>query len=80
MGAVVADESNEVFDGAGASILDGRGLGVTREELDGWEAANLVGNVIEGCVDFGDGYLAVVDAEETTEFFVLGCETRSKWH
>jgi len=55
--AVLLDEGGEVLDGARARVRDGVGLGAGGEEFDGGEAGDLVGNVVGGRVDFGDGHL-----------------------
>ncbi len=55
--AVLFDEVRKVLDGAGAAVCDRGGLGTGGEELDGWEACDLVRDVVQGSVDFGDGDL-----------------------
>jgi hypothetical protein len=69
---VLGDEGGEVLDGAGTAVLDGLTLAVGGEELDGGETLNLVGNVVGGCIDLGDGDLVGVGLEELTELLVLG--------
>lgn len=54
---VLLDEGCEILDCAGAAVVDGGVFGAGGEELDGGEALDLVGDVIGGCVDFGDGDL-----------------------
>jgi hypothetical protein len=73
--AVVADKGDEVLDGAGATVINGGVLCASGVELDGRETSDFFGDIVEGCVDFGDGYLGVEWGEEAAELFVLGCET-----
>lgn len=54
MFAVFLDESGKVFNGSRAGVEYGYVLRACREELDGWEALDLVGNVIGCGVYFGD--------------------------
>jgi len=55
--AVLLDEGCEILDGARARVRDWVGLCASGEELDGGEAGDLVGDVVGGRVDFGDGDL-----------------------
>lgn len=57
MFAVLLDEGREILDGARARVRDRVGFGAGGEELDGGEAGDLVGDVVGGRVDFGDGDL-----------------------
>jgi len=54
MAAIVANEIDEILDGAGAGVVDGLVLGAGFEELDGGEALDLVRDVVGGRIDFGD--------------------------
>ena len=55
--AILLDEGREVLDSPGAAVGEGLGLCASGEELDGWEALDLVGDVVGRGVDFGDCYL-----------------------
>jgi hypothetical protein len=73
--AVVTDEGDEILDGAGATVVNGGVLCASGVELDGGETGDFFGDIVEGCIDCGDGYLGIEWGEEATELFVLGCET-----
>lgn len=45
MGAVLLDEVGEILDRAASSVVN-RGLGASREQLDGGEALDLDGNIV----------------------------------
>jgi len=49
------DESREVLDSAAAAVIDWTVLLASSVKFDGWETLDLVWNVIESCVDFGNG-------------------------
>ena len=70
--ALGLDEGGDVLYGAGTAVVDGAVLFAGRVELDGWEALDLVGDVVEGGVDFGNGYFVGDAGEEVGELFVLG--------
>ena len=55
--AVVANELSKCLDGAGAAVLDGLVLGAGLEELDGREARDVIGNIVGGGINLGDGDL-----------------------
>ena len=55
--SAVADEVCEVLDSPRTAVLDGVRLVLCGEELDGREALNLVGDIVQGCVDLCDGDL-----------------------
>ena len=69
---VLSNESSEVLNSAGTAVLDGLTLAVGREELDGRETLDLVGNIVGGGIDLGDGDLVGVGLEQLTELLVLG--------
>jgi len=69
---VLSNESGEVLNSAGTAVLDGLTLAVGREELDGRETLDLVGNIVGGGIDLGDGDLVGVGLEQLTELLVLG--------
>lgn len=56
VGAVLLDELQQVLDGAGAGVVNGSVLLASGEELDGGEALDLIGNVVGGGVNLGDGH------------------------
>lgn len=73
--AVLLDEVGQILDGAGARVGDGRILAAGGEELDGWEAGDLVGNIVGGGVDFGNcdfGGEGGGAGIEGGEFFIFG--------
>ena len=53
--AVFLDEGGEIFNGARAGVSQGFGLGASWEELDRWETLDLIGHIVGGGVDFGNG-------------------------
>jgi hypothetical protein len=69
---VLGDEGGEVLNSAGTAVLDGLTLAVGGEELDGRETLDLVGNVVGGGINLGDGDLVRVGLEQLTELLVLG--------
>jgi hypothetical protein len=69
---VLGDEGGEVLNSAGTAVLDGLTLAVGGEELDGRETLDLVGNVVGGGIDLGDGDLVGVGLEHLTQLLVLG--------
>ena len=54
---ILFDEVGEILDGTRAGVVDGVGFGPGGEKLNGWKALDLVGDVVESCVYFGDGDL-----------------------
>lgn len=78
---VLLDEVCEILDGAGAGVGDWVVLAARGEELDGWEAGDLVGDVVGGGVDFGDGDLGGEGRGAGVhggEFFVFGGQPGKK--
>jgi hypothetical protein len=73
--AVVADELGEGLDRASAGVLHGLVLGAGLEELDGREAGDVIGNVVEGGVDLGDGDLVGESGVLLGQLVVLGGES-----
>jgi hypothetical protein len=72
--AVVANELSKGLDGAGAAVLNGLVLGAGLEELDGGEARDVIGNVVGGGVNLGDGDLVGEGRVLLGELVVLGGE------
>jgi hypothetical protein len=72
--AVVADELGKGLDGAGTAVLNGLVLGAGLEELDGREAGDVIGNVVGGGIDLGDGDLVGEGSELLSQLVVLGSE------
>jgi len=72
--AVVANELSEGLDGAGAAVLNGLVLGAGLEELNGGEARDVIGNVVGGGVNLGDGDLVGEGRVLLGELVVLGGE------
>lgn len=76
--AVLGDELGEVLNRARAAVLNGLVLLAGAEKLDGGEALDLIGNVVRGSIDLGDGNLGGevgVLSVEGSELVVLGGET-----
>jgi hypothetical protein len=73
--AVVADELGEGFDGASARVLHGLVLGAGLEELDGGEASDVIGNVVEGGINLGDGDLVGESRVLLGQLVVLGSQS-----
>ena len=57
--AVLLDKVGEVLDGARALVSDGGVLATGGVELDGREALNLVGDVVQGSINLGDDNLVL---------------------
>ena len=72
--AVVADELSKGLDGTGTAVLDRLVLGAGLEELDGGEARDVIGNVVGGGVNLGDGDLVGEGGVLLGELVVLGRE------
>lgn len=73
--AAVLDEVGQVLDGAGAVVVDGAVLGAGGVQLDGGEAGDILGDVVGGGIDLGDGDLVVelgVGDVELSEFLIFG--------
>lgn len=73
--AVVADKLSESLDGAGTAVLNGLVLGAGLEELDGGEARDVIGNIVGGGVDLGDGNLVGESGVLLGELVVLRGES-----
>lgn len=73
--AVVADEIGQSLDGAGTVVLHGLVLGAGLEELDGGEAGDVIGDVVGGGVDLGNGHLVGESGVLGGELVVLGSES-----
>jgi hypothetical protein len=73
--AVVADKVGKSLDGAGAVVLNGLVLGAGLEELDSGEARDVVGNVVGGSVNLGDGDLVGESGVLLGQLIVLGCKS-----
>lgn len=70
--AVVANELSEGLDRSSATVLDGLVLGAGLEELDGREASNVIGNVVGGGVNLGNGDLVGESGVLLSKLVVLG--------
>lgn len=78
MGTVLLYEGDEVFDSARAGVSDRLQFLASREEFDGWEALDLIWDIVGGSVNLGDrNALRVfcVGEVEIGELFVLRGET-----
>lgn len=73
--SVLLDEVGEVLDGTGASVFNWGGLGASWEELDGWEALDLIWDVVGGGIDLGDNDLVSEILVEVGELIVLWSES-----
>jgi len=73
--AVVANEVGESLDGTGTVVLNRLILGARLEELDGGEARDVIGNVVGGSVNLGDGHLVGEGGVLLGQIVVLGCES-----
>jgi hypothetical protein len=70
--AVLLDEVGKVLDGTGTSVFNWRSLGASWEKLDGWEALDLIWNIVGSSVDLGDDDLVTEILVESGELIVLG--------
>ena len=79
--SVLLDEVGKVFDSPCAGVLNRRVFGTGREQLDGGEASNWVGDIVGGGIDLGDGDLGVNASIsiETGKLVILRGETIEKW-
>lgn len=66
--SILLDEGGQVFDGTRALVNDGAVLLAGGEKFDGWEAGNLVWNVIGGGIYFGDGDLGIESRFRSVQF------------
>lgn len=75
--AVLGDELDQVLNGAGARVLNGLVLGTSSVKLDGGEALDLIGNVVEGSINLGDDNLVLELGVgiEGSKLIVLGSES-----
>lgn len=75
--AVLGDELDQVLNGAGARVLNGLVLGTGSVELDGGEALDLIGNVVQGSINLGndDLVLEIGVGIEGSKLIVLGSES-----
>jgi len=55
VGTAVANERSKILDSTAATVLDGDIFGPCSVELNGRESSNLLGNVVGGGVNLGDG-------------------------
>jgi hypothetical protein len=72
--AVVANKLSKGLNGAGAAVLDGLVLGAGLEELDGRETRDVIGNVVGGGVNLGDGDLVGEGRVLLGKLIILGGE------
>jgi hypothetical protein len=73
--AVVTDELGKGLDGTSAAVLDRLVLGASLEELDGREARDVIGNVVGGGINLGDGDLVGEGSELLSQLVVLGSKS-----
>jgi hypothetical protein len=76
--AVVTDKVGQILNSAGTGVINGGTLATGRVELDGREAADLIGDIVGGGIDLGDGDLGGeigVGLVESTELLILGSKT-----
>lgn len=76
--AVLLDEGDEILNGAGASVLNGRVLGTSGVDLDGGEASDGVRHIVGSGINLGDGDLLVQLGNvsvQSGELVVLGSKT-----
>lgn len=74
VGTVLLYEGDEVFDSARAGVSDRLQFLAGREEFDGWEALDLIWNIVGGSVNLGDRNafrVFYVGEIEIGELFVL---------
>lgn len=75
--SVLLDEVGKVFDCPCAGIFNRRVFGTGREQLDGRESSNRIGDIVGGRIDLGDGDLGVNASisVETGKLVILRRET-----
>jgi hypothetical protein len=69
---VVADKFGKSLDSAGTVVLNGLILGAGLEELDGREARDVIGNVVGGSINLGNGDLVGEGRVLLGQLVVLG--------
>jgi hypothetical protein len=78
--AVLLDEVGKILDGSGPGVVNRDIFGTGGEELDSWEALDLLGDVVGGGINLGDGHFGRevrVLSVESTEGIVFGSKTKS---
>lgn len=73
--AVVADEVGEILNSSRTVVVDWLGLLALLEELDGWEALDLIWDVVESGINLGNDDLVLIVLVETGKLIVLWCES-----
>lgn len=79
VGTVLLYEGDEIFDSARAGVSDRLQFLASREEFDGWEALDLIWDIVGGSVNLGDRNafrVFYVGEVEIGELFVLRGKTR----
>lgn len=77
--AVLLHELHQIFHGAGARVGDGIGFVARREQFDGGETLDLIRDVIERRIHFGNGHFRGkirVALIQKSKLFVLGSQPR----
>ena len=74
MRALILDELDKTFNGSVSRIVDGGGLFAGRVQLEGGEPADIIGDVIESCIAFGDNDFVRVGGICSSELFVFRSE------
>ena len=69
---MLADEANEIFDGAVTRVVDGGILLACGVQFESWESTDLVGYVIGGSIAFRNDDFVRVGCIEGSELFILG--------
>lgn len=54
VGSALSDEFGQVLDGTRTTVVKRVILTTSAEELDGWEALNLIWNIVGSCVNLGN--------------------------
>jgi hypothetical protein len=75
MCSFVLDEFNKTLDRTVSRVFDGLGFLSGRVQFDGRESANVIGNIIEGGIAFGDNDLIGVTGIRSCKSFVFGSKS-----
>lgn len=72
--SLLLDEVNQTFDRTIASVFDGIVLLASGVQFDGRESADIIRDIIKGCVAFGDNDLIGVTSIGGSQLFVFRCK------